>query len=386
MLEKLQFLTGGESHGKALVGIIDGIPSGLDITKEYIQSHMAMRQLGYGRGARMDIEDDIAQIISGLRFGKTIGSPISIMIENNDWNNWKDQMDVWEKGDQMKRVTLPRPGHADLAGIIKYDLLDVRDVLERASARETAMRVALATFPRKMINDLGISITGSVVGIGRVNAKNNLHESISIDEIIEKTSKSEVRCICSDSELDMISEIDRSKQSGDSIGGMFEVYCDGLPYGLGSYGQWNKKLQSKISEMIMSINGIKGVEIGAGFHIAEKNGSKIHDEISWDNGKYTRLSNNAGGIEGGISNAQRLVVRAVMKPISTLTKPLSSIDIETKESVGAHKERTDTCVVPAASVIAENLVSLVIADSILSKFGGDSMCQLNRHYKESAKF
>ena len=241
MLDKIQFLTAGESHGKALVGIIDGIPSGLEITSDYIQMHMANRQLGYGRGGRMRIEDDLVEIISGIRYGKTIGSPISLIINNRDWDNWKDQMGIESSSSQAANVTLPRPGHADLAGVMKNDLDDIRNVLERASARETAMRVALSTFPRKMIEDLGISIAGSVTEIGNAIIKDSAHENLTIKQIHSKTKKSKVRCISENLENDMISEIDKCKTDGDSIGGSFEIYCDGLPYGLGSYGQWNKK-------------------------------------------------------------------------------------------------------------------------------------------------
>ena len=386
MLDKIKFLTAGESHGKALVGIIDGIPSGLEIGSDYIQMHMAHRQLGYGRGGRMKIEDDLVEIVSGIRYGKTIGSPISLVIDNKDWINWKDKMSTDRPSEPAASVTLPRPGHADLAGVIKNDLDDIRNVLERASARETAMRVALSTFPRKMIEDLGILVTGAVTQVGNAMLDSGEHENLTINQIYDMTSKSKVRCVSENLEKDMISEIDKCKMSGDSIGGTFEIYCDGLPYGLGSYGQWDRKLQSKLSEMVMSINGIKAIEIGAGSQMKNKTGSSVHDEIGWDGKKYTRSSNRAGGIEGGMSNAQRLVVRAIMKPLSTLSRPLKSVDIESKEPKDAHKERTDTCVVPAASVIAENLVSLVIADAILSKFGGDSIKQLHNHYNTSARF
>ena len=386
MLDKINFLTAGESHGKALVGILDGIPAGLKISSVYIQEQMARRQLGYGRGGRMKIENDFVEIISGVRHGKTIGAPISLIIKNNDWLNWKDQMQVEESSRKIQKVTLPRPGHADLAGVIKNDLDDTRNVLERASARETAMRVAISTITRKMIEDLGISLSSSVTQIGNAMVDEGIHENLSIKEIENNTKNSLVRCISDKTEKKMINEIDRCKSQGDSIGGSFEIYCDGLPYGLGSYGQWNKKLQSKLSEMIMSINGIKSIEVGDAYKMKEKSGSKIHDEISWDGNTYNRLSNRAGGIEGGMSNAQRLVLRSIMKPLSTLTKPLQSVDIISKKQLDAHKERTDTCVVPAASVIGENLVSLVIADAILNKFGGDSMQQLHTHYKMSAKF
>ena len=384
MLKRLQFLTAGESHGKGLVGIIDGIPAGLEISEEYIDRQLRRRQMGHGRGGRMKIEKDHGEIWSGVRHGKTLASPIGILVQNLDWKNWTDKMSVDPIDKEIKEVTLPRPGHADLAGIHKYGFTDIRNVLERSSARETTMRVALGSVCRKLLEEVGIHIASRVVQI---------HDVIDNSKIEYKTSKlnsfvdkSPVRCIDKNIENQMIEVIDKAKKSGDSVGGIFEVVASGIPYGLGSYTQWTEKLQSRISAMMMSINAFKGIEIGNGFRSASKFGSEVHDEIGHDGKKFTRFSNNAGGIEGGMSNAQPIVLWMSMKPISTLIKPLRSVDILTHEKKKAHKERTDACAVPAASIIAESMLCITLADALLEKFGGDNVVQLKAHMKATAKY
>lgn len=384
MLKRLQFLTAGESHGKGLVGIIDGIPAGLEISEEYIDRQLRRRQMGHGRGGRMKIEKDHGEIWSGVRHGKTLASPIGILVQNLDWKNWTDKMSVDPIDKEIKEVTLPRPGHADLAGIHKYGFTDIRNVLERSSARETTMRVALGSVCRKLLEEVGIHIASRVVQI---------HDVIDNSKIEYKTSKlnsfvdkSPVRCIDKNIENQMIEVIDKAKKSGDSVGGIFEVIASGIPYGLGSYTQWTEKLQSRISAMMMSINAFKGIEIGNGFRSASKFGSEVHDEIGHDGKKFTRFSNNAGGIEGGMSNAQPIVLWMSMKPISTLIKPLRSVDILTHEKKKAHKERTDACAVPAASIIAESMLCITLADALLEKFGGDNVDQLKAHMKATAKY
>ena len=384
MLKRLQFLTAGESHGKGLVGIIDGIPAGLEISEEYIDRQLRRRQMGHGRGGRMKIEKDHGEIWSGVRHGKTLASPIGILVQNLDWKNWTNKMSVDAIDKEIKEVTLPRPGHADLAGIHKYGFTDIRNVLERSSARETTMRVALGSVCRKLLEEVGIHIASRVVQI---------HDVIDNSKIEYKTSKlnsfvdkSPVRCIDKNIENQMIEVIDKAKKSGDSVGGIFEVVASGIPYGLGSYTQWTEKLQSRISAMMMSINAFKGIEIGNGFRSASKFGSEVHDEIGHDGKKFTRFSNNAGGIEGGMSNAQPIVLWMSMKPISTLIKPLRSVDILTHEKKKAHKERTDACAVPAASIIAESMLCITLADALLEKFGGDNVDQLKAHMKATAKY
>ena len=384
MLKRLQFLTAGESHGKGLVGIIDGIPAGLEISEEYIDRQLRRRQMGHGRGGRMKIEKDHGEIWSGVRHGKTLASPIGILVQNLDWKNWTNKMSVDAIDKEIKEVTLPRPGHADLAGIHKYGFTDIRNVLERSSARETTMRVALGSVCRKLLEEVGIHIASRVVQI---------HDVIDNSKIEYKTSKlnsfvdkSPVRCIDKNIENQMIEVIDKAKKSGDSVGGIFEVVASGIPYGLGSYTQWTEKLQSRISAMMMSINAFKGIEIGNGFRSASKFGSEVHDEIGHDGKKFTRFTNNAGGIEGGMSNAQPIVLWMSMKPISTLIKPLRSVDILTHEKKKAHKERTDACAVPAASIIAESMLCITLADALLEKFGGDNVVQLKAHMKATAKY
>ena len=386
MLSKLKFLTAGESHGKGLLGVLDGMPAGLDISEDYIDAQLSRRQMGHGRGGRMKIEKDHGEIWSGVRHGKTLGSPVGILVENKDWKNWTKKMSIEPAKESTKRVTLPRPGHADLAGIQKYGANDIRNILERSSARETTMRVALGSVCRKFIEEFGIEVGSRVVQIHDAIDNEPIPKDITPNQLNQRADQSPVRCLNKEIETLMIKAIDNAKSNGDSVGGIFQVIATGLPYGLGSPMQWDSKLQAKISGMMMSVNAFAGIEIGSGFNKAEKLGSEVHDEIGWDDEKYIRYSNNAGGIEGGMSNAQPILIRMAMKPIATLIKPLRSIDIDSKEKKLAHKERTDSCAVPAASIIAESMLCFVLADAIIEKFGGDSIEQLKALIKATAKY
>ena len=380
MLNKIKFLTAGESHGKALVGIIQGIPAGLEISSDYINAELSRRQRGYGRGGRMKIETDKAIILSGVRHGKTLGSPISIMIENKDNKNWIDDMNVAPIEKSIKKITLPRPGHADLAGIKKYDFDDIRNVIERSSARETAMRVALGAVCKKFLLDANINISSRVISIGSV-IDNTIIENY--DNLNDDIDNSPLRCYNKNIESKMIDEIDKCNKKGDTIGGKIELIATGLPYGLGSYIQWDKKISTIISSLLLSINAFKSLTIGSELGVL---GSDYHDEISWSQDKFKRGSNSAGGIEGGMSNTNPIILTMEMKPLSTLRKSLKSSDIKTKQPKSAHKERSDVCAVPAASIVAEGMLSFALADSLLDKFGGDSMKQFKAHLDLSAKY
>ena len=384
MLVRLKFLTAGESHGQGLLGILDGMLAGLEISEDYIGVQLARRQMGYGRGGRMKIEKDRAEIWCGVRHGKTLGAPVGLIIRNKDWENWTRKMSVNPIDSEIRKVTLPRPGHADLAGVQKYGFDDIRNVLERSSARETTMRVGLGSICRKLLEEVGIEVGSRVVQIHDV--KDESLSDISPNQLSKTADASSVRCLDKEVESAMIKTIDDAKASGDSVGGIFEVIANGLPYGLGAHTQWDRKLHTRISAMLMSVNAFKGIEIGEGFGGAEKFGSEVHDEIGHDGEKFIRYSNNAGGIEGGMSNAQPIVIRMAMKPIPTLIKPLHSVDIHSKEKKDAHKERTDSCAVPAASIIAESMLCFVLADALLEKFGGDSVVQLKAHMDATAKY
>ena len=384
MLARLKFLTAGESHGQGLLGILDGMLAGLEISEDYIGVQLARRQMGYGRGGRMKIEKDHAEIWCGVRHGKTLGAPVGLIIRNKDWENWTTKMSVETVDAQIRKVTLPRPGHADLAGIQKYEFDDIRNVLERSSARETTMRVGLGSVCRKLLEEVGIEVGSRVVQIHDV--KDESVSDISPNQLSKRADASPVRCLDKEVESAMVKTINNAKTSGDSVGGIFEVIANGIPYGLGAHTQWDRKLHTRISAMLMSVNAFKGIEIGAGFGEAEKLGSEVHDEIGHDGEKFIRYTNNAGGIEGGMSNAQPIVIRMAMKPIPTLIKPLRSVDIRTKEKKDAHKERTDSCAVPAASIIAESMLCFVLADALLEKFCGDSVNQFKAHMDASAKY
>jgi len=380
MLNKIKFLTAGESHGKALVGIIQGIPAGLEISSDFINSELSRRQKGYGRGGRMKIETDKAIILSGVRHGKTLGSPIAIMIENKDHKNWADDMSVEPIEKIIKKITLPRPGHADLAGIKKYDFDDIRNVIERSSARETAMRVALGAICKKFLLNANINILSRVISIGSVTDNSIIKNYHNLNDRIDN---SPLRCYDKNIEIKMIDEIDKCNKRGDTIGGKIELIATGLPYGLGSYIQWDKKISTIISSLLLSINAFKSLTIGSELAVS---GSNYHDEISWSQDKFKRDSNRAGGIEGGMSNANPILLTMKMKPLSTLRKSLKSTDIKTKQSKSAHKERSDVCAVPAASIVAEGMLSFALADALLDKFGGDSMKQFKAHLDLSGQY
>jgi len=399
-MTNLRFLTSGESHGRALTGIIEGIPSGLPLSSADIDRELRRRQGGYGRGGRMKIETDHAQIISGVRLGKTIGSPISLMIENKDWENWQDVMSP-EAGPQrsatgdkrLEPVTRPRPGHADLAGAIKFDHRDVRNILERSSARETAMRVGLGAVAKKLLSEFGILIGSHVIQIGSHKADIYGMARGDLAEIFEKAEGSPVRCADGGASKKMTKIIDRAVREGDSLGGVFEVFATGVPVGLGSHIQWDLKLDGMLTQAVMSIQAIKGVEIGLGFKMAGDFGSHVMDEIFYGGSeikstgmKFYRKTNNAGGIEGGMSNGMPIIIRAAMKPIPTLRRPLMSVDIRTKKAFGAAYERSDVCAVPAAAVVAEAMTALVLADAFLRKFGGDSVKEVRRNYRSYVSY
>ncbi len=389
----IRILTSGESHGQALVGIIEGIPAGLEISADYINFHLKRRQQGYGRGGRMRIEEDRVEILSGVRFGKTIGSPIALMIRNKDWENWKDKMSVEEIDKQIEKITIPRPGHADFVGYFKYGFDDIRNVIERASARETAIRVACSSVARKLLEELGIYIGSHVIQIGYAGFGDRKKLDRKIQKLIHKprgaleltleADKSEVRCIDKEVESKMIEVIKEAKKNGDTVGGIFEVIVTGLPVGLGSYVHWDRKLDGLLAQAIMSIQAIKGVEIGSAFENAKKFGSEVHDEIFVKNGKIYRKTNRAGGLEGGVTNGQPIILRVAMKPISTVIKGLSSVDLKTLKNVKSRYERSDFCAVPSASVIAESVIAPVIANALLEKFGGDSLKELKKNYKNA---
>lgn len=374
----LRFLTSGESHGPALTAVLDGMPAGVPIDPQDINRDLERRQQGYGRGGRMRIERDEAEILSGVRHGRTLGSPITLLIRNRDWENWRQRMSVTPVDPPPQPVTVPRPGHADLAGYLKYGHTDIRNVIERASARETAARVAAGAVAKALLRELGITVVGHVVQIGSVLARTWTGD---VQELIRRSEASRVRCADPRAEADMIGVIDEAKSRGDSVGGAFEVIADGVPPGLGSYSQWDRRLDGRLAGALMSIQAVKGVEIGAGFAVAGLSGSRVHDEIVYADGGFGHRTNNAGGIEGGVSNGERVVVRAAMKPIPTLLTPLRSVDVATKQDVDSRFERSDVCAVPAAAVVGEAMTALVLADAVLEKFGGDSLDEVHRNWR-----
>lgn len=377
-MSRLIYLTSGESHGQALSAIVDGMPAGVPVSIEAINRQLFRRQQGYGRGGRMTIEKDQVQILSGVRFGKTLGSPICLQVNNKDWVSWQEEMAVEGKPKNLKRVvTRPRPGHADLSGGMKFDHDDLRNVLERASARETTMRVACGAVARQLLEACGIELIGFVVELADVSLG---EKRLGFDEIVEASEISPVRTLDKKIEKAMMAKIDQAKKKGDSLGGVFEVLVRGLPVGLGSYVQWNRKLDGKLAQAIMSIQAIKGVEIGLGFEAARRFGSQVHDSLFYDAKKgFYRKTNGAGGLEGSMTNGELLVIRGAMKPISTLYTPLDSVDIKSKQAFKASIERSDTCALPAAAVIAENAVALTLAEALLEKTGGDSLKEVKRN-------
>lgn len=377
----LRYLTAGETHGKCLVAIVEGMPSNVYIDIEEINEQLVLRQSGYGRGGRMKIEKDRVEILSGVRDRQTLGSPIALKIENKDWENWQHIMSDGEIVPE-RAVTKPRPGHADLTGALKYEHGDIRNVLERASARETAIRVAVGSLVRQLIKQFDIEIISHVKELGEVKSSAGWQD----ENFLKNREKSQLRCADPAAEEKMIAYIDRMKKCGDSVGGIFEVIVTGLPAGLGSYVQWDRKLDGKIAGALMSLQAIKGVEFGLGFDSARRPGSKVHDEIFYsDKHGFIHETNHAGGLEGSMTNGEPLVVRAAMKPIPTLYTPLRSVDMITKEPYEASVERSDVCAVPAASVVGEAIVAWEIACAFVEKFGGDSLEELRnnyRHYSE----
>ncbi len=381
------YITAGESHGPALTAIIKDPPAGLELDVDEINYQLRRRQGGYGRGGRMSIESDSVEITSGVRFGKTLGSPLTMTIENKDWENWQDTMKIEKKPDDFQkedRVEKPRPGHADLPGALKYNFDDMRNVLERASARETAARTAVAAVCRQFLSEFDIKIFSHVIQIGEVKAPG--FSGGNVEEFFSSVDKSEFRCADEDSEKEMKQLIDDWREKGDSAGGVFEVVAAGIPAGLGSHIHWDSKLDAKLARAFMSIQAIKGVEFGLGFEAAGCPGSEVHDEIDFEDSRgFYRRSNNSGGFEGGITIGENIKIRAAMKPIPTLATPLKTVDYHTKEDASAAKERSDICAVPAASIVGEAVTAIKLAQSFGQKFGGDSLSEIRRNFNSYKK-
>src|SRR5262245_23620211 len=386
----LKFTTAGESHGKGLLALIEGVPAGLSINAETdINPDLKRRQGGYGRGGRMRIEQDKVEFLSGVRFGETLGSPIALLVWNNDWKNWQTAMsyeplpdDIDPEAREVKRVHLPRPGHADLVGVLKYDREDARDILERASARETTMRVAAGAIAKRLLAEFGVSIGSHIVMLGGVHAQ--VPDDLP-DDLNAAADASPVRTIDAEAEKRMITAIDEAKAAGNTLGGWFEVVARGLPVGLGSHVSWDRRLDGRLAQALMSIQAMKGVEIGMGFEASRRPGSEVHDEIARSaadgtRGGFRRTSNRAGGLEGGMTTGEPLVVRVAMKPLSTLMQPLKSVDLRTGDPAEAVRERSDVVALAAAGVVGEAMVALVLADAFLEKFGGDSVTEMRRNY------
>ncbi|MDP9202270.1 MAG: chorismate synthase [Gemmatimonadota bacterium] len=382
----LRFTTAGESHGPALVSILEGMVAGLPLVAADVDAELSRRQQGYGRGRRMKIESDHAEILSGVRAGETLGSPIAMLIQNRDWKNWQEIMDpAPREGDPARKraVTRPRPGHADLSGMLKYDRIDARDVLERASARETTARVAAGAVCRRFLREFGITIGSHVVHLGGVDAR---RPDTMPEDLNAAADASPLRTLDADAEREMVARIDAAKAEGNTLGGIAEVVCAGVPVGLGSHVSWDRKLDARLGAALMSIPAVKAVEIGLGVEGARKKGSEVHDEIDPDEqnvkaGRVRRRTNRAGGMEGGISNGEQLVLRASMKPISTLMRPLGTVEMLTREPAQAVAERSDVTAVPAMGVIAEAMTAFVVAQAFLEKFGGDSLRETRRNYE-----
>lgn len=375
----LRFLTAGESHGPALTTIIEGMPAGVPLTENFVTGRLARRQVGYGRGGRMKIETDTARILSGVRFGRTLGSPIAILIENRDWANWcNDRMRQFDKpAEAIPPITTPRPGHADLPGMIKYGTNDLRNILERASARETAARVAAGAVAGALLGELDIRVFSHVLAIGPVDAHPDLSD---LDAVAATAETSDLRCADPEAAERMRAEIRAAGQAGDTLGGIVQVVTTGLPVGLGSHVHWDRRLDGVLAGALMSIPAIKGVEFGLGFAAARQPGSQVHDAMYPHDARIVRSTNHAGGLEGGITNGEPLVVQVAMKPIPTLTRSLPSVDLATGDAVAAHAERSDVCAVPAAGVVAEAMVAFVLATAILEQFGGDSLREIHVRY------
>jgi chorismate synthase len=365
----LRFTTAGESHGPGLVAIVEGLPAGLEVDRERVDADMARRQLGHGRGGRMKIESDAVEIRAGVRHGKTLGSPVAVLVANRDYANWEERMNPWPVDAEIEEVHTPRPGHADLAGLLKFGHDDVRNVLERASARETAARVAAGALAKELLRAFGVSVHSHVVQIGSVTAPER--DGLAPEDFVG-VDESPVRCLDSDASEAMVAEIDRLRKANESLGGVFEVRAFGLVPGIGSHTSWEERLDGRLAQAFVSIQAVKGVSVGEAWDVAGRPGSESHDEIFWSEEEgWHRETNRAGGVEGGMTNGEPLVVQGALKPISTLTKPLRSVDTETKAPAQALRERTDSTVVPAAGVVAEAMTALVLAGGYREKFGGD---------------
>ena len=389
----MRYLTAGESHGPQLTTIIEGLPSLLPISAEKINYDLKRRQGGHGRGRRMQIETDTVEIVGGVRHGKTLGSPVALVVKNDDWKHWTKIMgadplpeDI-DPNEIKRQISRPRPGHADLVGGMKYGHRDLRNVLERSSARETTVRVAVGSVAKALLNELGISIVAHVTEIAGIKADTTKAEGKSADEIREIVEQDPCYCVDEEASSQMVQMIDDTKKAGDSIGGVVEVIVEGLPAGIGSYVHYDRKLDGRLAQAMLSINAFKGVEFGIGFEMARRKGSEVHDEILWDEESgYTRATNRLGGLEGGMSTGMPIVVRGVMKPIPTLYKPLQSVDIETKEPFKASVERSDSCAVPAASIVAENVIAWEVANILVEQFHSDQLPQLKAQIDEMRKY
>lgn len=386
----IKFVTAGESHGKGLITVVSGFPSNLRISEDYINKHLARRQLGYGRGLRMKIETDKAEIFSGVRFNKTLGSPISMLIKNSDWQNWTEKMSVDEVKSEIEKITVPRPGHADLVGSMKYNYQDIRNSIERSSARETAARVAACSVARKFLSEFGIEVGSFVESIGGIYPKENfankffdvsVSKSFTADKLNKLSDKSSVRVLDEEHEKKIINKIKLAKKRGDTLGGTFYVVVTGVPAGLGSFIEYDSRLDADLSQAVMSIQAVKGVEIGLGFGAVDLFGSQVHDEIILKGKEFTRKSNHAGGLEGSMSTGLPIIVRGAMKPISTLMSPLQTVDLSTMKNIEARRERSDFVAVPACAVIAESMVAWSVAKFFLQKFGGDSIEETRDNFR-----
>ncbi len=382
----LRFQTAGESHGQCLITLISGLPAGLRVDFDFINRELKRRMGGYGRGGRMKIESDTAQFISGVRHGETIGSPVAILIENRDWANWQQAMAVAESSEaheKYKPLSQPRPGHADLAGCLKYNLPDARYVLERASARETAARVAAGALAKVFLREFEIEVASHVIAVGSVSLSDQVQAPFEALLALRVAKEIVLNCVDPDVEARMKQQVDQAIEQRDTVGGVFEVRARGVPPGLGSCAQWDERLDGQLAQAVISIQAVKGVEVGMAYYGAAHPGSEVQDVIGYDSGerRFTRASNRAGGLEGGITNGEEVVVRGYLKPISSLRRPLESVDFETRQPVKAAYERSDVCVVPAAGVVGESMVALVLARALLEKFGGDSLFETQRNWR-----
>lgn len=393
----IRYLTAGESHGPGLTGIVEGVPAGLSITEDDIAMHLQRRQKGYGRGGRMAFEKDFATINSGVRFGKTIGAPIALYMENRafqkDDAGWPKVMNKETEAEGIEKITLARPGHADLVGAQKFGFDDIRPVIERSSARETGIRVACCSIARQFLKHFGIQIGGHVLRIGAVGYKNwdevrdisdHLYEK-GAEKLFRAADESEVRCLNESLSGQMREEIKKQRKAGSSLGGIYEIVVTGLPEGLGSYVHWDKKIDGQLAQAILSVQAMKGVEFGLGFESGHRHGHEVHDEITYENDAFSRKSNRMGGVEGGMTTGMPLIIRGVMKPIPTMLNPLQTVDIKTKEPSSTRYERSDVCALPRAVVVAENVIAPVLANAFLEKYGGDSISEIEKHYNKTLK-